>query len=353
MIALPTLQEPSLPNFSHTREPRRPTGRVQSNASRRPSLSGIRSFLALSQHLHFGRAAKALAITQPALSNQINVLEQTLGVLLFERTTRQVKLSLDGERFLRRAGRILLDIDSAVTEISNPGAAPRGNVAFACIPTIAGHMFPRIITEFQCRHPEIGISMIDESTVEMERRIVNHEVDFGVGGSPRRTNELNFASIYSDPFVLVCRADHTLAKQRRVAIEKVGQFPCISLEKNSNVRQTTDNYFALAGHVFEPRYELIHHYTVGEMVEAGLGIALLPSQATAMMRASPLLKIIPVNRPAFARHVGLITRRNDPLSPAAECFYAFALTAMRREAPGGTYPISVTEAGPVKRRKRR
>jgi len=298
-----------------------------------PSLNTLRGFLTLAQYLHFRRAAKALGITQPALSNQIKALERSLGLRLFARTTRWVRLTPEGERFLRRARRVLSELDSVFMEMSNPGAPPRGSVTFACIPTIAGHIFPRIINEFQNQHPEITVAMIDEATVEMERRIANREVDFGVGGSPRRTNELAFASVFSDPFVVVCRSDHALARRGRVAIGDILNLPLISLSKESNVRHSIESYFSLSGRTFEPRYELIHHYTVGAMVEAGLGVAFLPSQATDMMRGSPLLKIIPTDEPAFARHVGLITRRGETLSPAADSFYAFTVASMRREAP--------------------
>jgi DNA-binding transcriptional LysR family regulator len=318
-----------------------------------PSLNVIRGFFALAQHLHFGRAAKALGITQPALSNQIKAIEQSLGVRLFVRTTRWVRLTPEGERFLRRVRRVLSDLDSAFIEMSDPTAPPRGNVAFACIPTIAGHIFPRIINDFESRHPEIKITMIDEATVEMERRIANREVDFGVGGLPRRKDELAFASLFSDPFVLVCRIDHAVARHSRIAIKKVLDFPLISLGKDSNVRQTIENYFALAGRTFEPRFELNHHYTVGAMVEAGLGIAFLPSHATGMMRASPLLKIIPTPEPGFARHVGLITRRGESLSPAADSFYAFTVAAMGSDPLSGSHSESTKRTCGNRSRKRR
>jgi DNA-binding transcriptional LysR family regulator len=295
-----------------------------------PSLGIIRSFLTLARHLHFGRAAEALSITQPALSNQIKLLERSLGVRLFARTTRWVSLTPEGERFLRRAQRIVSDIESAFVEMANPTAPPRGTVAFACIPTIAGHIFPRIINEFHARHPEIKVAMIDETTVELERRIANREVDFGIGGSPRRKHELAFTPIFSDPFVLVCHRSHPLAKRKRVAINDVLGSPVISLGKDSNVHRTIENYFALAGYVFEPQFELNHHYTIGAMIEAGLGLAFLPSQAAERMRASKFISIIATNEPSFARHVGLITRRGESLAPAADSFYAFALTAIRR-----------------------
>ena len=295
-----------------------------------PPLGNIPSFLMLARHLHFGRAAQALAITQPALSNQIKLLERTLGVRLFARTTRWVRLTPEGERFLRRAQRIMSDVESAFVEIANPTAPPRGAVVFACIPTIAGYIFPRIINDFHSRHPEIRVAMIDDTTVELERRIANREVDFGVGGSPQRTHELAFAPIFSDPFVLVCHASHPLAKRKTVAIKDVLSSPMISMGKDSNVRRTIENYFALAGYIFEPQLELNHHYTIGAMVEAGLGVSFLPAQAAERMRASKMISIIATDESSFARHVGLITRRGEPLPPAADSFYAFALTAIRR-----------------------
>jgi DNA-binding transcriptional LysR family regulator len=93
-----------------------------------PPLAIIPSFLMLARHLHFGRASEALAITQPALSNQIKLLERSLGVSLFARTTRWVRLTPEGERFLRRAQRIMSDVESAFIELANPKAPPHGVV---------------------------------------------------------------------------------------------------------------------------------------------------------------------------------------------------------------------------------
>ena len=161
-----------------------------------PPLGIIPSFVMLARYLHFGRAAEALAITQPALSNQIKLLERTLGIRLFARTTRWVRLTPEGERFLRRAQRIMSDVKSAFVEIANPTAPPRGAVVFACIPTIAGYIFPRIINDFHSRHPEIRVSMIDDTTVELERRIANREVDFGIGGSPNEPMNLRLRRFF-------------------------------------------------------------------------------------------------------------------------------------------------------------
>lgn len=293
------------------------------------SIAQLRGFIALAELLSFKRAAAALNITQPALSNQIKGLEQSLGVLLFLRTTRSVELSAEGLKFFRRARRTLVDFDLVIADMRAPATVHRGIVAFACIPTVAGHVFPRIIREYIKRHPEVTIEMLDEETVTMERKILNREVDFGVGGRPRREEDFIFAPMMRDPFMLVCRRDHPLGLKKYVDVDDALKYPIISLAKGSNVRETTQAYFLETGRTFSPVFELRHHYTVGAMVEAGLGISFLPSQATAMIRRSALIKTLKLTDTKFVRPVGLIRRKADQLPPLASDFYAFTLNTMK------------------------
>lgn len=294
------------------------------------SLSKIRGFLAVAEHLHFRRAASALDISQPALSAQIRALEETLGVRLVARTTRHVQLTPDGERFLTRTRRLFEEMEAVVSEIRDPRMLERGRVAFSCIPTVAAHVFPDIIEKFKRRYPGMAIKIIDEPTLALERRIISREVDFGIGAMPRWREELEFTPIVEDPFVAVFRRDHPLAKRAKVSIDQVLQYPIISLGKGSNVRATIEAYFERTKRPFVPAYDLIHHYTIGAMVEAGLGITLLPSMATAMMQHSSRLKIAVLNEPKFSRHIGLIKRTGETLSPAAFEFYQFTLQAMKK-----------------------
>ena len=294
------------------------------------SLSKIRGFLAVAEHLHFRRAAGALDISQPALSTQIRALEETLGVRLVARTTRRVQLTPDGERFVTRMRRLFEEMEAVVGEMRDPRMLERGRVVFSCNPMVAAYVFPGVIEKFKRRYPGVTIEIIDEPTLALERRIISREVDFGIGVMPRWREELEFTLIVEDPFVAVFRRDHPLAKRARVSIDQVLQFPIISLSKGSNVRATIEAYCERTKRSFVPAYDLIHHYTIGAMVEAGLGITLLPSMATAMMKYSSRLKIAALNEPKFSRHVGLIKRTGETLAPAAFEFYQFTLQAMKR-----------------------
>jgi DNA-binding transcriptional LysR family regulator len=296
------------------------------------SLPQMRGFLALAKHLSFKRAADELGITQPALSHQMTALERSLGVQLLARTTRSTRLTPSGESFLRRSRRIVSDVDSAIVELRNPSAPKQGTVSFACIPTIAGEMFPRIIRQYTRRHPDVMVEIVDEETVAMERRIISREVDFGVGGIPRRS-ELSFSEVFADPFVLVCNREHPLARRSKVSLVEALKHPAISLARESNVRQTINAYCTSAGLEFESAFDVVHHYTVGAMVEAGLGITLLPSQATVLLMNSSGLKIVPFEEADFVRPIGVITRRDEALATIAEDFCTFTVRSMRATLP--------------------
>lgn len=288
------------------------------------SFSKIRGFLAVAEHLNFRRAADELGITQPALTGQIKALEEDFGITLLARTTRKVRLTAAGQRFVLRARRLTEDFEIAVGEMRGSADVQRGTVAFSCIPSIVAYVFPRLVNEFKRIHPGINVEMIDDATVAMERRLLSREVDFGIGGPPRSTQELEFDPIVKDPFVVICRSDHPLASQRCVSAAKALRYPIVSLARGSNVRETLAAQFAALGKTFRPAYELIHFYSLGAMVEAGLGITLLPSMACEQIKSLSHLRTIPLDQPKFTRPIGLLKRLGETLSPAANSLYVLA-----------------------------
>jgi len=267
-------------------------------------------------------------VTQPALSAQIKALEDKLGAALFQRTTRRVQLTAQGAGFVLRARRLVDEFDRAVGELKHGTAIERGTIAFSCIPTIAAVAFPRIIREFSLDHPGVKVQMTDDTTTAMERRILNGEVEFGVGGAPRSREALAFSPVLEDPFVLVCRRDHKLARRAKVSMREVLRHPQISLAVGSNVRTVLTRLLEAEGLLFTPAHELVHHHAVGAMVEAGLGVSLLPSIACDMLRKTAVLCFVPLSEKRYARAIGLITRRGAVLSAPAQRFYDLVLRTM-------------------------
>jgi DNA-binding transcriptional LysR family regulator len=239
-----------------------------------------------------------------------------------------VQLTVEGARFVLRARRLVEEINRAVGELKDGSALERGTIAFSCIPTIAAVAFPRIIREFSLDHPGVRVQMTDDTTTAMERRILNGEVEFGVGGAPRWREALAFSSVLDDPFVLVCRRDHPLARRAKVSIRDVLKHPQISLAIGSNVRTVLTRLLEADGLAFTPAHELVHHHSVGAMIEAGLGVSLLPSIACDMLRKTSVLRIVPLAEKRYSRAIGLITRRGVVLSAPAQRFYDLVLRTM-------------------------
>jgi|SRR5580700_7726339 LysR family carnitine catabolism transcriptional activator len=181
-----------------------------------PSIGQLRAFAAVAEHGSFRKAANQLDLSQPALSNQIRDLEQTVRISLFHRTTRSVQLTEDGEQFLVRVRRALDDLDSGLLEIRDQAAIKGGRVIVACLPPVACSVLPKVIASFIKEHPGIEIGVLDEYEVPLVQRVLSREADFGLGSEPFRNEDLLFTKILEDSFIAVAPADHAIAGQPSV-----------------------------------------------------------------------------------------------------------------------------------------
>jgi DNA-binding transcriptional LysR family regulator len=284
----------------------------------------MRSFAVLARHLSFRQAAQELGITQPALSGQIKSLERHLGVQLFFRTTRRVALTGDGERCLVHARRLLQDLEGTLGEMRSPTEPRVGRISFACIPSIVLSIFPKLLTDFARMNPDVQVEVSDDATVTMEQRLINRELEFGIGGPPTATDNLEFMPVVEDPFVFVCRADHPLAKQSRISVKRALRDPLISLAKGSNVHTVLGKHLARRRHSFSPALELTQFYSVFSMIDAGMGVSLLPSMACEMIKVPSRLRTLRLDDPTITRPVGLIKLQGSSLAPPARDLYELA-----------------------------
>jgi DNA-binding transcriptional LysR family regulator len=284
-----------------------------------PNLIKIRSFLAVADHGGFRKAAENLNLSQPALSAHVRDLETALGVPLFHRTTRSVRLTNEGENFRVRAKRALDELEAGVLELQDQAALQRGRVVIACVPTLASYFLPPVLLTFGSKYPGIAVRILDENAQELYRRVLSREADFGIGPRPDREMDIAFQSIFHDRFVAVCSRNHPLASRREVRIKDLVRYPIFTLSHGANVRTILESAFARQGFTLEPAFELLNHYTMGGMVESGLGITALPSMAISML-SNPLLKTIRIIDPEVTREVGILHRRDQANSPAVDAF---------------------------------
>jgi DNA-binding transcriptional LysR family regulator len=243
-------------------------------------------------------------------------------VQLLERTTRRVSLTSVGRDFDRKVQQLLDDLDHTLLGIRGVAATRMGEVTIACVPSTVYYFLSHVISRYHERFPKIRVKVIDASANEVLTAVSRSEADFGLNFVGGQEPDIEFKPLMEERFVAACRRDHPLAKKRRVTWTDLAQYDYISVSKASGNRLLLDQ--ALSGVKGQPQsiYETQHVTTMLGLVEAGLGVAAVPS--IAMPGADhPLLVSVPLVDPVITRKIGLIRRKGRTLSPAAQQLYAF------------------------------
>jgi DNA-binding transcriptional LysR family regulator len=283
-------------------------------------LGDIRAFIAVAEFGAFHEAAQQLNISQPALSRRIQKLEETLGVGLLQRSTRRVELTTVGREFLPKARHVLNSLETALLSIGEIADRRFGQVNVACVPTAAYYFLPTVIKAFNIWFPKIRVRILDEGANEVLQSVINGDAELGLNLLGAQEPELEFEPLMQDPFVLACREDHPLASKREVEWRDLEPYPFISVGRQSGNRLILD--IGLAHSQWRPKwfYEVQHLSTSLGLVEAGLGVAALPQMA--MPRdPHPVLVSRRLVNPVITRTMGIIRRRDFPLSPGAQKFH--------------------------------
>jgi DNA-binding transcriptional LysR family regulator len=296
---------------------------------------GVQAFVALAEHGSFVKAAKALFITQAALSRRLQNLEAFLGVRLVERTTRSRALTQVGEEFLPQVRRLLADLGASLHEVRERGRSLRGDVTVACVPTVGIQYLPGVIQAYAQRHPDNRIRILDHASAGVERAVLQREAEFGIGIALADHGGLHSVPLLRDRFVLLCRADHPLAGRRRVRWAQLAGHDVILPGTGSSNRPLLDAMLGEAGLPQSGRFEVQRSSTAVGLVAAGVAAAVVPSLAL-QAGTYPSLRAVALTEPEVARTFVLLSRRGVALSPAAQALYDLCLGAQRpREARPG------------------
>jgi LysR family carnitine catabolism transcriptional activator len=282
------------------------------------SVRDLRAFTALAALRNFTRAAKECNLSQPAFSAQIRALEESVGARLFDRDTRKVELTAEGQRFLESATRLLQDFGLALTDLRDLATRRRGRVAVAVLPSLAAGWLPDVLAEFHRAYPGIELDVADALADECIDRVRAGKADFALASSRATSSELTSELFCADRFHFVCRRDHPLAGRRRVTLQQLGDEPFIHLARSSSVRQHVDQ--ALWPGRARKVMELEQLSTVAGMVRAGLGITLVPALTLFHFR-HPDLATVPLDAPGMVREIFLLRSRDRGLSIAARTLY--------------------------------
>jgi DNA-binding transcriptional LysR family regulator len=257
----------------------------------------------------------------------VRELEGEIGLKLIDRTTREVQLTDVGGNLVSSVSRLLSDLDDALREIREIGEQRRGRVVVAASPTVACRLMPRVVAACGQQFPYVALGLRDDVQSDVVRKVKSGEVDFGVIIGPFAADDLLSESLMTDSFCVVTRDDHPLAAQQRVAWTDLEGQQLVMLDYASGSRPIIDAVMQEYGVSATVVQELGHSATVFGLVEAGVGVSVLPwlalpLPAGASLVARPLV-------PRAERTVELVRRRDRSLSPAAE-----AVWGLIRQLPG-------------------
>jgi DNA-binding transcriptional LysR family regulator len=297
-------------------------------------LNDLQAFRAVVELGSFRKAADAVNISQPALSRRIDKLEAALGVRLFERTTRSVTLTTVGRVFAPSAEQLLDDLDVALLGIRDVSSSRLGHVTIACVPSVAYYFLPNVVASYHSRFPRIRVKLLDSSANEVLGAVISGEADFGVSFMGSQESEVEFKVLLQERFVAACRRDHPLARKKRVSWNELYEHEYVSVDKTSGNRLLLDQALSAVAPRVPSVCETRHVTTMLGLVEAGLGVAAVPSMAMPG-RDHPILTSVPLVDPVVKRRVGIVTRRGRPLTPAAQEFYRTIIEMKRAVVVNG------------------
>lgn len=302
------------------------------------SIKHLRYFDALAQHGHFGRAAEACAISQPALSLQMKELEAILGASLVERAARQVRLTPLGEAFAIRARDILRSVDE-LANLARASAGPlTGRLRIGVIPTVAPYLLPRVIRHLADHFPDLDLRPREAMTQKLVEDLRQGRLDVAIVALPVSEPSLAETPIFSEEFILVRPAAD--AGKPVPNPETLREMRLLLLEEGHCFRDQALSFCKMSPGVPRDLMDSSSLTTLVQMVGAGIGVTLIPQMAVAIETRTAEVSVARLPEPRPTRTIGLVWRRTNPLSAQ------FAgLTDIVRDAARGPFQSGSGQGG--------
>ena len=300
-------------------------------------LRHVRAFLKIAETRNFTRAASDLHMSQSALTVQIQQLEQSLGLQLFDRNKRGATLTAAGNDVFGPLQRLFNDAQTIVDHAYELGSASTGSVAIAALPTVAAGVLPGLVQSFIQTFPGIRIQVADVIAERVREAVLKRQVDFGIGTRHGRDADLKATPLFRDRLVLFMPENHPLAKKAVITLREAAEFDLILPGRESSVRESVEAIAHRERLALKTRYETNFMPTALGFVRAGLGVAILPESAAGP--DAPEFLRVPMNDRFSSRQIELLQRRDITLSPAADSFVKHLQNAFREEKPTKRGPI--------------
>lgn len=278
----------------------------------------LRYVVAVVRTGNFTRAAEHCHVSQPSLSQQIQKLEDELGERLFERMKREAKLTPHGQAFLRRAVRILEEVDAAKREATEAQNLLRGTITVGVLPTIAPYLLPDVMAEFTEKYPGVEIVVQEDTTARLLKLALAYEIDFALASHPIADPRLEVRELFAEELLLALPPGHPLTRKRTVGVADMEKERFIVMREGHCLGDQVLQFCTRRDLQANIRFRSAQLETIQSLVRAGLGISLVPAMAAQSERKDlPRYRSLPDPRPQ-RKIVAVWPRQRPPARAAAE-----------------------------------
>lgn len=294
------------------------------------NLSQLKAFLAVAQDGSFSRAAEKLYLTQPAVSKQIQALEEALGMRLFDRVGRSILLTEAGNILRDHAHIVFQTLEEARETITQLRGLQRGHLRISAASTIGTYMLPQPLGELKAQFPGIEISLAITNKAQVVQQVLNHEVELGFVGPPVEPAELEREEYLLDELVLILAPTHRLAREESVGVAELAEEVFILREQGSGTREIMEEELGRVHVSLKKAMELGSTEAIKQAVAANLGVSIVSKFAISLEILQGRLAVARLPDLNLSRQLFVIHHGGRTLSPAAQEFGSL----LRRSAAG-------------------
>lgn len=289
------------------------------------NLQQLRTFRVVAQQRSYSRAAQLLYLSQPGVSLQVRALEQSIGMPLFERSGRQLRLTEAGVALLEYADRILSLVDESQQALEELGNARRGIVRVAASTTAGIYIVPRALGGFHRQNPGVRLTLDVVNRFTVAERLLRDEVDVAVMGLIEDAHDLQVEPFLPNELVVIASPRHPLAQRKHIAVSELANETLLLREQGSGTRTDIERMFAKGQLVMRLGMELRSSGAIKAAVAADLGIAIIPLHAIELELLAKRLVTLNVEGFPIRRDWSIARRAGRRLSAAANALWDYLL----------------------------
>jgi LysR family hydrogen peroxide-inducible transcriptional activator len=289
----------------------------------------LRYVVAVARTGNFSRAAEQCRVAQPSLSQQIMKLEEELGERLFDRMKREAKLTAHGETFLRRAVKILEEVDAAKREASDAQSLLRGTLTIGVLPTIAPYLLPDVLARFTEKFPGVELVVQEDTTARLLKLAHAYEIDFALVSQPINDDRLEVRELFTEELLLALPPGHPLTRRRTVNLADLTQERLIVMKEGHCLGDQVLGFCERHDRKPKISFRSAQLETIQSLVNSGLGLSLIPAMAANREREDfPEYRSFQTPRPQ--RQIVAIWPTQRPPNRAANEFLKLLLPRTKR-----------------------